>query len=239
MIFKLFLDILFPPLCHHCRAFIPAAGPVHLCPACRAACISPVTPICTVCGVPFLTEGGADHPCGSCALKPPPFIAARTAMLFDGPVREMIHRFKYDKRVHLARPLGLLAAVQLAPFARMTAPDLIIPVPLHVKRLRQRGFNQSVLLGNVLAHEWRVPLCRRNLCRIRWTDPQIGLSAEERVSNVRGAFAVTNPALVKGKRVLLLDDVYTTGSTVAECARALNKAGARAVTVVTVARALS
>jgi ComF family protein len=160
-------------------------------------------------------------------------------MFFDGPVREMIHRFKYDKRVHLARPLGLLAAVQLAPFARMTAPDLIIPVPLHVKRLRQRGFNQSVLLGNVLAREWRVPLCRSNLRRIRWTDPQIGLSAEERVSNVRGAFAVTNPALVKGKRVILLDDVYTTGSTVAECARALNKAGAKAVTVVTVARALS
>jgi ComF family protein len=105
----------------------------------------------------------------------------------------------------------------------MTPADMIIPVPLHVKRLRQRGFNQSVPLGNVLARDWRIPLCRHNLRRIRWTDPQTGLSAAERVSNVRGAFAVTNPALVKGKRVILLDDVYTTGSTVAECARTLLK----------------
>lgn len=238
MLLRTLLDIVFPPLCHHCRAFIPDAGPVHLCPACLAASTWLAAPLCTVCGVPFLTAGGADHPCGSCTLTPPPFAAARAAMLFDGPIRELIHRFKYDKRVHLARPLGLLAAGQLVPFARLTATDLIIPVPLHIKRLRQRGFNQAVLLGNVLAREWRIPLCRRNLRRIRWTEPQIGLSATERVSNVRGAFAVRDPALVRGKRVLLIDDVYTTGSTVAECARVLKQAGAQAVSVATVARAL-
>lgn len=236
MIFKAFLDILFPPLCHHCRNFIPDAGPVHLCPACLAATTHLVSPLCTVCGAPFLTEGGTDHTCGSCTLAPPPFDAARSAMFFDGPVRDLIHRFKYDKRVHLARPLGLLTAARLTPFAR-SAADLVVPVPLHAKRLRQRGFNQAILLGNVLAKSWDIPLCRDNLKRIRWTEPQVNLSAAERAGNVRGAFAVRDPAIFRGKRIILVDDVYTTGSTVAECARVLKQTGAQAVSVVTTARA--
>jgi ComF family protein len=159
--------------------------------------------------------------------------------LFDGPVRELIHRLKYNGRVQLCRPLGLLTGQQLGPFAETASADLVIPVPLHIKRLRQRGFNQAVLLGEILSREWRLPLSRRNLRRIRWTEPQIKLTAAERVANVRGAFAVSAPALLRGKRIILVDDVYTTGSPVAECTRVLFKAEAAEVCVVTVARAVS
>ena len=126
----------------------------------------------------------------------------------------------------------------LEDFAAETAPDLVIPVPLHPKRLRQRGYNQAVLLGETMARQWRLPFCRTNLRRIRWTEPQIELPAAERRLNVKGAFAVASPGLLRGKKVLLVDDVYTTGATVMECSRTLRRAGATAVFVATVARAV-
>ncbi len=234
---KAFLDIIFPPRCHACKSFITDAGAVHLCARCLEECRLIQSPLCKTCGAPFLTEGGDDHLCGGCIAQPPRFTAARAAASFSGPVRELIHRFKYNRRVQLCRPLGLLAAQELKPFADATAADLIIPVPLHKKRLRQREFNQAVLLGDVLARQWQLPLCRGNLRRIRWTEPQINLSAAERVANVRGAFSVADPASLRGKRIILVDDVFTTGSTVAECARVLFKADAAKVYVVTIARA--
>jgi ComF family protein len=236
---KAFLDILFPPRCHFCKAFIPDAGAIHLCAVCLEACTLILSPLCKICGIPFLTAGDDDHLCGGCITEPPRFTAARAAALFDGPVRELIHRLKYNGRVQLCRPLGLLTGQQLGPFAETASADLVIPVPLHIKRLRQRGFNQAVLLGEILSREWRLPLSRRNLRRIRWTEPQIKLTAAERVANVRGAFAVSAPALLRGKRIILVDDVYTTGSPVAECTRVLFKAEAAEVCVVTVARAVS
>lgn len=239
MLLKAFLDILFPPLCHGCKAFLADAGELHLCPRCLAESPLIASPHCTVCGLPFLTEGGIDHICGGCGDEPTPFAAARAAVLFTGPVRELIHRYKYGKKVRHSRPLALLAARQLGEFAAAGAADLLIPVPLHVRRLRQRGFNQAVLLGEILAKKWRLPLCRDNLRRIRWTEPQINLTAAARRENVRGAFAVSDPGAVRGRRIILVDDVYTTGSTVAECARSLNRAGAEAVFVVTVARAVN
>jgi ComF family protein len=238
MFLKALLDVIFPPLCHCCKAFIPEAGDLHLCSDCRSASPLIVSPHCMVCGLPLLTEGGIDHCCGGCIEEPPPFAAARAAVLFEGPVRELVHRFKYGKKVQHSRPLALLVARNLGEFVMANAADLIIPVPLHVKRLRQRGFNQAILLGKILSRMWRLPLSRNNLTRTRWTEPQINLTAAERRQNVRGAFAVKDPAAVEGRRIILVDDVYTTGSTVAECARTLKKAGAEAVFVVTVARAV-
>jgi ComF family protein len=127
---------------------------------------------------------------------------------------------------------------RLGPFVEEFSADMIVPVPLHLKRLRQRGFNQAVLLGGILAREWRLPFFRGNLRRIRWTEPQVTLSAAERVANVRGAFSVSDPAILRDKRIILVDDVFTTGSTVAECTGVLLKADAAAVCVVTIARAL-
>jgi ComF family protein len=234
-----FIDILFPPLCHACRAFIPEARELHLCPACLAESTPIVTPQCTICGLPYRTEEGSDHLCGGCTSNPPPFAAARAAVLFDGPVRELVHRFKYGNKVQHALPLALLTAYRTGGFAKAFGGDLIIPVPLHLKRLRQRGFNQAILLGDLLAKRWRLPMTRENLLRTRWTEPQVNLSAAERRDNVRGAFALRDAKGVRSRRIILVDDVYTTGHTVAECARALIQGGAREVLVITVARAVN
>jgi ComF family protein len=151
----------------------------------------------------------------------------------------MIHQFKYGKKVMLRRPLGLLAAARLNAFAAGFGADLILPVPLHVRRLRERGFNQAILLGEVFSEKWGVDLSRNNLRRIRWTEPQVNLGAAERAANVRGAFAIDSAKEIAGKRVFLIDDVYTTGSTAKECSRVLMKAGAVSVAVLTVARGVS
>ncbi|BDV44737.1 amidophosphoribosyltransferase [Geotalea uraniireducens] len=236
MILRAFLDILFPPLCHVCKSFIPAAGPLHLCPACHRDVRFISSPCCVTCGVPFATEEGIDHRCGACQTTPPPFTAARSAVLLAGPVQQLVHRFKYGHKVHLRRPLALLAGETLAPFVQTAGPELMVPVPLHPRRLRERGFNQAILVGEVLAATWGVPLLRDTLRRQRPTTPQVGLSAGERRENVCGAFTVAAPDRIAGKKILLVDDVYTTGSTLAECARELRRAGAAEVVAVTVAR---
>lgn len=238
MLVRALLDTFFPPLCHACKDFIPDAGPIHLCTECRSRITAILSPLCPSCGTPFATEAGIDHYCGPCLQRPPRFASARAAALFDGPLKELIHLFKYAGKVEIRRPLALFTGAQLAPFVQELAPDYLVPVPLHPRKLRERGFNQSLLLGQLLARQWQLPLSINNLRRIRWTEPQIKLSAEQRLQNVRGAFAVHAPADFARKRLLLLDDVYTTGNTVAECAKTLKRAGAAAVHVVTIARAL-
>ena len=237
MPFRAFLDLLFPPLCHACKAFIPEAGGLLICADCLNKIAFLVSPLCSSCGTPFGTEAGQDHLCGACILHAP-FHTCRSATIFSGPVQELIHRFKYGSRVHLCQPLGALTAAALAPFCREAAPELIVPVPLHRKRLRQRGYNQSQLIGQVLEKQWGVPLEIGNLRRVRWTEPQTSLDAKDRVSNVSGAFAVREPQRLKGRRVLLVDDVLTTGSTLRACADALRESEVAAVFAVTVARGI-
>lgn len=237
MFLRPLLDLFFPPLCHACRTFIPDAGDLFLCADCLAKTDFISSPLCPTCGVPFATENDADHTCGACITTPPSHVC-RSAAILSGPVQELIHRFKYRGKVHLAHPLGLLTASALSSFCRESSPELVIPVPLHRKRLRQRGYNQSQLLGAVLAKELKLPMEIGNLRRLRWTEPQTTLDAGERVANVRGAFAVRDVKRVKGKRVLLVDDVLTTGSTMRACAEALWEAEADRVFAVTVARGL-
>lgn len=230
------VDILFPPICHLCKEFIPEAGEVKLCIDCLAKTAPLLSPKCCSCGHPFESDIGTDHLCGSCITDPPPFSAARAALLFEGSTRELIHQFKYSKRVILRRPLGFLASSYLDGFAHEFGADLILPVPLHVKRLKERGFNQAILLGEIFSQRWGVDLSRNNLRRIRWTEPQVNLGAAERASNVKGAFAVDDAKEIAGKRIFLIDDVYTTGSTAKECSRVLMKEGAEEIAVLTIAR---
>jgi ComF family protein len=232
---KSFVSLLFPPLCHLCREFILDAGDVRLCNDCLAKAPPLVSPLCSCCGHPF-SGSGKDHLCGSCITDPPPFSAARAALSYENSTKEMIHQFKYGNRVMLRRPLGLLAAAHLNAFAITFEADLILPVPLHLRRLRERGFNQAVLLGEIFSKKWGVALSRNNLKRIRWTEPQVNLGAAERAANVRGAFAISSEKEIAGKRIFLVDDVYTTGSTAKECSRVLMKGGAAVVAVLTVAR---
>jgi ComF family protein len=238
LLFSALLDIFFPPLCLACKSFVPDSAEILLCAACREKIIPIQSPMCVICGIPFHTEQGMDHTCGECATTHRPFAAARSAVIFDGPAQELIHRLKYGKKTHLSHLLALLTARRVALFITESGAELVVPVPLHRKRLRQRGFNQSVLLSVVLAKSWHLPISKNNLRRIRWTEPQIHLAVADRMRNVRGAFAVKDPTQIEGKRLVLVDDVYTTGSTVTECARVLRNAGAKEVYVVTIARAV-
>lgn len=229
------LDVILPPICHICRSFIPNAGTLHICQTCQDLLPLVSSPLCPICGIPFIGTG-SDHRCGPCLSNPPHFDTARAHFLYEGPIRELIHTFKYNQKTHLRNPLALLTLQGMSNFLTSQNSHLIIPVPLHRSRLQQRGFNQAVLLGRAISHYLSLPLLPDALVRTRPTEPQIDLSAAERRVNVKGAFTVSRPDQVAGKRILLLDDVMTTGSTMDECAKELKKAGADTVISVTIAR---
>lgn len=235
---SLLTDLLLPPRCHACHASVPEGEETHLCTSCRSQLLPIVSPLCTQCGIPFRNYGGSDdHLCGSCLKDPPPFTAARTAYAYEGPLRDLIHNLKYSGNVKRRRPLEQLLD-RLTDNVLLWEPDCILPVPLHESRLKERGFNQSILLAERAAERWQTPLLRRAMRRTRKTVPQMELDRDDRMTNVKGAFAVADPSLVRKKRVLLLDDVITTGSTVTECARVLRKSGAEEVFVIALARTL-
>jgi ComF family protein len=161
---------------------------------------------------------------------------ARAVGQYRGMLRDALHLFKYRLQRRLANTLGVIMTERLPALAAAWQYDFIMPVPLHPRRLRSRGFNQALCLAAALAGEVRVPLDRFNLRRVRWTASQVGLTVRERAANVRDAFAVSRPEALRGKCVLLIDDIYTSGSTVNECSRVLIGAGAEAVDVLTLAR---
>lgn len=230
-------DLLLPARCHICHQVIQAdQGQPHICPDCYSRLPLLKSPFCSCCGIPF-TAPEPDHLCGSCIKKPPPYLAARGALCYEGACREMIHNFKYNGKSHLRRPLALLTAQLLEPFVKEQQPDLLLPVPLHISRLRSRGYNQSLLLTRLLAKQWNLPFARQALQRTRPTRPQVELNRNERLKNLENAFNVSEPEKVKKQHVMLVDDVFTTGSTLTACAKVLLAAGAATVTAVTVAHA--
>jgi ComF family protein len=226
------VDFFLPAFCLFCKSPLPPSSPSLACSRCLDEIDLIPQPACSCCGAPFRGAVGPEHVCQDCLTKPPPFSRARAAAFYDGVVLEAIHGLKYQRRLLYAKFLGqLLANSTAAPM--IAAADLLVPVPLHPRRLRWRGFNQALLLAKTFP---QAAIARDVLVRRRPTLPQIKLSPEQRLSNVKGAFTVPDPAAVKGKSIVLLDDVYTTGATVKECARVLRQAGAATVEVVTVAR---
>lgn len=187
--------------------------------------------------MPFPSQEGADHICSRCMCRTPRFDRARAVAQYNGSLREAIHRFKYDSRSLLAAPLGHLLAEKGRQILDTTAYDVVMPVPLHRQRLRQRGFNQSLFLARAVGRQWGISVEPEGLRRVRWTNPQTMLPVKERMRNVKGAFSYCGHG-VKNKRVLLIDDVYTSGSTVEECAHILKQSGARQVDVLTLARTI-
>lgn len=225
-----FLSLLYPPRCLLCRTL----GMACLCPACADA-IAPVPePLCARCGQGVSPEGGCFH----CARRRPAFDRARAMGAYEGVLRDAIRQFKYRDRPQMAEPLGVL----LAGYARAHRADLhglafdaLLPVPMHPVRRRLRGYNQSERLARVLSRELVLPLDTTTLIRPRRARPQVGLSEEARRRNLKDAFAVADPDAVRGKTLLLVDDVTTTGSSLSECAAALKSAGAKAVFALTLA----
>ncbi len=230
--FNALLDFLLPGFCLFCHGPLPPDSESLACPECLDEISLIPQPYCACCGAPFRGAVGLEHLCQDCLTAPPPFNRARAAAFYDGLVLEAIHRLKYQRQLIYAKFLGqLLAASGAAEL--VSAADLLVPVPLHPRRLRRRGFNQAILLARTFPD---LPLGLEVLVRRRPTLPQVKLSPQERQLNVKGAFAVPDPSAVKGKSVLMVDDVFTTGATVKECARALHRAGVARVDVLTVAR---
>ena len=246
-----FLDAIFPPKCLICGAFdglvpddkVSFDSPAHVtasyfCEACRKGLIPIASPFCSKCGLPFISREGEDHTCSECLVEEKYFRRARAFGVYDGSLMEAIHRFKYAKRVSFSRPLSALVREAFFRFWDVNSIDLIVSVPLHMKRLQERGFNQSFLLIRRWAKQEGLPFDGLTLSRSRWTEPQTALSRTERQKNIKGAFDVKDPEKIVGQKILLVDDVYTTGSTVNECARVLMEAGAEFVDVLTLARAV-
>lgn len=232
------LGFFLPRSCAGCQKQWLTSTGVSWCPSCLDRLPWLQSPICPCCGVPFTDSPSApDHLCGDCLRSRFHFETARSAVNYSGAVRERIHQLKFGCQLHWVPPLVDLLVLAMVRHGMPTV-DLVIPVPLHVRRLRQRGFNQAGLLAGEVSRRlgWEASL--DNLVRKSWTVPQTRLHRAERLTNVKDAFALRVPERVDGRRVLLIDDVFTTGSTLNECAAVLKDAGASAVHALTVARAL-
>lgn len=233
-----FLDLIFPPKCLVCNVPLEAKDNYQLCPSCLSGITYIKSPLCTLCGIPFKSEDGSNHLCGECLTSKRYFTKARSIGLYERTLLKAIHLFKYNGKIHLASPLSHMLSDSVSQLFDIKSVDLLIPVPLHPKRLKERGFNQALLLARVLKKKYNKDLATRILKRSRWTEPQVNLSGKARRKNVKGSFIISNPMAVKEKNILLLDDVYTTGATINECGRTLLKAGANEVYVLTLARSV-
>ncbi len=228
-------DWLYPRVCPGCDQVSDRPGR-HLCWACFSRMELHTESLCTVCGAPV--EGRPAHAfvCSVCQHARPAFDKTRAAGRFHGALRDQVHQFKYAHALWLKHDLtDLLHGCLLAHFSP-AAVDVVVPVPLHPVRLRERSYNQAAVLAQALARRIDRRFDGRSLVRVRKTDSQTRLDAAHRRMNILGAFDVARPEWVTGRCVLLVDDVMTTGATLNECARALKKAGARTVWGLTVGR---
>lgn len=231
---KLFLDFLLPPRCGGCGESIDQTH--ALCSVCWSRLSFITKPFCETCGFPFELEGGDGVACGPCLRSPPLFTQLRSAFCYEDRSRDLILRFKHGDATYLT-PL-LVRWMEVAGRDLLEKADLLLPVPLHWRRLIKRGYNQAAFLAQGLAKRTNRVCFPSVLRRVRSTESQGHLTLLERRKNVSRAFYVRerDEKILLGKSVLLIDDVFTTGATVTECTKALKKAGARDVAVLTLAR---
>ncbi len=228
------LDLVFPPRCVACDRYLQAFSKETLCRQCLAEVTRMRPPCCPLCGIEIESADDVPHLCGACLKKPPPYTAARSLFHYQGPVRTIVSRLKYAGDLSVKRAIKALVGDHIATF--FADCDLIVPVPLHRKKLRQRGFNQSMLIAEICFenHKKRIKptLLRRNVATV----PQVSLDAKRRRKSLKNVFSLADGVDVQGLSVGLVDDVFTTGTTVAECARVFRKNGAARVLVFTLAR---
>lgn len=228
------IDAVLPPRCIVTGDIVPAQGMIS--PKAWACLDFIAEPCCKTCGFPFAFGEGSSSDCAACLADPPPFQKARSAVQYNDASRKVILGFKHGDQMH--------AVTAFMPWLKRAANDMtdeaniIVPVPLHRRRLISRRYNQSAIIASAFGKENSLPVLLDALIRTRHTPSQGHLNAKDRTQNVRKAFAI-NPKHehnIKGKNILLIDDVYTTGATVKECTETLLKAGAKSVNVLTVAR---
>ncbi len=229
--------LFYPSYCELCRAFLEEAQEKVICRRCREKIRRSAAPFCPCCGRFFESEV-EPHLCGACLEKQPVLAKHRSFARYEGLVKDVILLFKYRGFKTLGKWLGDLLAESLENEEDLwEGVEAVVPVPLHPKKERKRGFNQSQVLARRLAKHRALNLLERRLIKVRNIPAQTSLEAGEREKNVQGAFRVRKAKDLQGKIILLVDDVYTTGSTLRECGLVLKKAGAREVRAVTIAQA--
>ena len=228
-----------PVHCSSCNSLLTDDPIPHFCSGCWSTISLMPDARCARCDRPFPSSIAATysphHVCQPCAEHPPSYTKAWTLYPYTPPLQQAICLFKYQGKVSLAAPLAALMIARLPP---LDSVDLIMPVPLHIERLRQREFNQSLLLADHIVHSLDIPVAYTNLIRTAPTPAQTTLSRKSRHKNLRRAFAVRRPDAIANRRILLIDDVFTTGTTVNECAKTLRKAGSGDVFVMTLGRTM-
>ena len=231
---RLLVDAVLPPRCLACGEAVDE--PDALCGRCWAGMVFFAPPWCARCGLPFPHPMGEGALCGECARQRPAWDRARAVLRYDKNSRPLVLSLKHGDRTHMAGAFGRW--MRRAGAELLDGADLIVPVPLHWTRLFQRRFNQSALLAHAIRKAGGPPVAPDWLVRRRRTPSQGHLGPLARARNVRGAFALKKGRSVRGRRVVIIDDVLTTGATVEECARVLRRGGAEFVGVLTLARAL-
>lgn len=230
--------VVFPPQCPGCSEILyPDTGQIF-CSDCNEKIKFIKGSICSICGTTFPDSPAENHLCGECLGKKPYFSHARAVFSYENIILNAIHQFKYKRDMSIGEIMSSLMADAFFPDIEFTDYSLIIPVPLHIKRLRERGFNQSLILANAIGKKRQIPVSFSLLKRRKFTLTQTGASRNERRQNIKDAFEVSDKSKIKEKNVIIVDDVYTTGSTANECAKTLIKAGAQKIAVLTLARVL-
>ena len=239
MLLDALLNLIYPDRCFVCSVAIARRQDCGICSVCwnKALALRINPPRCSSCGLPFQSfDDDSEHLCGNCILRVPPYSGARSFGYYTAELSSVIRELKFNGRRNTVRLLApLLAGTFLMNWNREDF-DALVPVPLHPRRRRERGYNQSELLTRCVARQLTLPCCE-GLARVRPTAPQVGLTDSQRQENVRNAFRCCNAGQISGRRILLVDDVMTTGATVASAAQALLDGGALRVSVLTVARA--
>lgn len=223
------LGILFPTRCPLCRNASHASSALPICTSCWITIPRYKGPACVQCGLP--TVSVHTERCGNCTEDPPSFVSARSYGLYEGVLKEAIHLLKFNGHRRLAKPLAALLSDLDLP-----AADALVPVPIHLNQLRAREFNQTALIARQVSRITGIPLMIDTLSKVKDTAAQIDVDRKERLRNLKKAFSASGQ--VNGKRILLVDDVITTGATMRECAKVLRKAGAAEVNVIALARSL-
>lgn len=226
------LDLVLPPRCLSCGATVAEAG--TLCARCWRGITFLGSPCCACCGLPFDFALGETALCGACSRAHPSFERARAVMRYDEESRRLVLAFKHGDRLHMAPAFGRW--MRRAGGDLIAGADVLVPVPLHWTRLFARRYNQAAVLAHAIHAAGGPSVGAHWLIRRRRTPSQGKRNAASRERNVKGAFAVKPGRAVKGRRIVLIDDVFTTGATVGECARVLRRAGAKQVDVLTLAR---
>jgi len=230
------LNFLYPPVCQICGQQRSSAAEGFVCPACRRKVRWVVAPFCNRCGLPYEGEITAAFECANCRDTKFYFRFARSAVLANDLILDIIHRYKYGGGLWFERFLAGLLIQQALPALSQEKWDLIVPIPLHPVKQREREFNQAEQLARRLGRAAGLPVNVHLVRRVKSTTTQTLLGRRQRADNVAGAFALCARKRLNGEKIVLLDDVLTTGATTSACARVLRKAGAGDICVWTVAR---